>query len=136
MSPPRAPPLKPTRKEPPSAVLYRLYESKWAVLKSGNLAPNDQLTFSNFPWPCFEIISTEVDFTTENVRRFLLDPARPNAKDKSKKEIIKEELLRWHPDKFVKILPLVHENETDKVSAAAKTVGRMITDLLPEFACV
>ncbi|SJK97430.1 uncharacterized protein ARMOST_00682 [Armillaria ostoyae] len=132
--PPRAPPLKPTREESPSAVLYRLYELKWAVLKSGNLTPTDQPIFSNFPWPCFETISAEEDLTSEKVRRFLLDPARPNAKDKSKKEIIKEELLRWHPDKFVKVLPLVYESEREKVSAAAKTVGRVITDLLPEFA--
>ncbi|KAK0485721.1 hypothetical protein IW261DRAFT_743902 [Armillaria novae-zelandiae] len=134
MSPPCVPPLKPTREESSSAMLYHLYESKWAVLKSGDLASTDQPAFSNFPWPCFETISAEVDLTSEKVRRFLLDPARPNAKDKGKKEIIKEELLRWHPDKFVKIIPLVHESEREKVSAAAKTVGRIITDLLPEFA--
>ncbi|KAK0461342.1 uncharacterized protein EV420DRAFT_1531672, partial [Desarmillaria tabescens] len=130
----RSPPSKPTCEESSSVAFYRLYEFKWTILKSGDITSSGPPTFETFPWPCFETISREEDLTSEKIRTFLLDPARPNAKDKTKKDIIKEELLRWHPDKFVKVLPLMKEDDREKVGAAAKIVGRLITDLLPEFA--
>ncbi|KAG7446358.1 uncharacterized protein BT62DRAFT_931807 [Guyanagaster necrorhizus] len=133
VSPPHTPPFKPTFQESPSATLYRLYESKWADLKAGNTMSIGHLTFMTFPWPTLERISGEVNLTFQNVRDFLLDPARPNSKDKSKKDILKEELLRWHPDKFIKVLPLVCENDREMVGTAAKTIGRLMMELLPEF---
>lgn len=44
---------------------------------------------------------------------------------------IKQELLRWHPDKFSSsLLPIVYEDQVRQVERAVTDVSSILTDLL------
>ncbi|KAI0631452.1 hypothetical protein C8Q77DRAFT_1159244 [Trametes polyzona] len=113
--------------------LCALYERKWAELKN-NKGLKNIVGFHEFPFPVFA--DEHVDpahMTHERVREFLLYPFRPNIEGKTAKEVLKTEVLRWHPDRFdAYIRPKVREEDWEKTKEAAGLVARWVTALMAE----
>src|ERR1700730_17936068 len=94
---------------------------QWACLsglKSKAGCPSRLLTFGQIPWPVLDPPPRQPsDITPERVGRFILHPDRPVLGGPSK--ICREELRRWHPDKFVtNILVHISPEHTSMVEKA------------------
>ncbi|KAI0329475.1 hypothetical protein GY45DRAFT_1236139, partial [Cubamyces sp. BRFM 1775] len=71
------------------------------------------------------------DVTLERVRAFVFHPFRESIQGKTPKEILKTEVLRWHPDKFDAIIgPKVLDDDWEKTKEAAGLVARWLTTLM------
>ncbi|CDO70541.1 hypothetical protein BN946_scf184573.g9 [Trametes cinnabarina] len=110
-----------------------LYERKWTELKTNRELQNI-VSFFEFPFPVFTYSCTSPsDITYERVREFLFHPFRPSIEGKSRKEILKVEVLRWHPDKFdTLIFPKMRDGEWEATKEAAGLVARWVTRLMAE----
>ncbi|KAI0668219.1 hypothetical protein C8Q78DRAFT_939974, partial [Trametes maxima] len=69
--------------------------------------------------------------TLERVREFFFHPFRGSNEGKERKDILKIEVLRWHPDKFDNFIrPKVAQADWEKVKEAAGLVARCVTTLM------
>jgi hypothetical protein len=109
-----------------------LYEAKWAELKSGREIPI--LRSFDFPWPIFSFNEEYAAQSPEiRVREFLMHPRRLALLGKTPREMLKMEILRWHPDKFsTVVLPKVDENEHDQIQLNAVEVTKLLTQMMEE----
>jgi hypothetical protein len=137
------------------AEAYARYEEKWASL--GSLKT---IRFSDIPWPVYtsalttpsspysalaqqngpkapKPITSIEQLTTTTIAAFILSPF--HSETKSRKDRIKAELLRWHPDRFngrflskVKdeVLAGAEESEREKVKNCVGEVARCLSDML------
>jgi len=120
--------LAPTPTPPPSQPTdddrWNLYEWKWDALK-GYVG---LLVFSQLPWPVLHDVNTIHDLTPERFSEFLFSPKRPGYEAKTKKDRVKNELLRFHPDKYDgKILGKVCVEDHALVKEAVGRVTRFLT---------
>ncbi|KAI0827478.1 hypothetical protein BC628DRAFT_1318764, partial [Trametes gibbosa] len=71
--------------------------------------------------------------TYEHVRDFLFHPSRRGIEGKTYKEVLKTELLRWHPDKFDSLVSSkMREGHWPPTKEAAGLVARYVMQLLSE----
>ncbi|KAH9846511.1 hypothetical protein C2E23DRAFT_685088, partial [Lenzites betulinus] len=71
------------------------------------------------------------DVTYERVRQFVFHPCRASYAGKTRKAIVKAEVLRWHPDRFdILIRPKVRDADWPMVKEAAGLVARCMTQLM------
>ncbi|KAI0370747.1 hypothetical protein BV20DRAFT_921180, partial [Pilatotrama ljubarskyi] len=69
--------------------------------------------------------------TYERVREFLFHRFRRGIEGKTPKEVLKVEVMRWHPDKFdAQICPKIREEDWEKTREAAGLVARWVTRLM------
>lgn len=116
--------------------VFEEHERRWARLS--NL---DVFTWYSFPWPMLQRVNSPEELTVQAIRAFVLSPHHPNERNKSAKDIIKDYIKRWHPDRFeTKFLPKVREDDREKVKEGAGVVARNLNELLtrqsslPDFA--
>ncbi|KAK0203933.1 hypothetical protein DFS33DRAFT_845523 [Desarmillaria ectypa] len=101
---------------------WNTYEKGWQDL----LSSNSPLRFSDIPWPVTVVSSSHLsedlgpmplkldDITMVKVEDFLLGDLRVRGCTITRKERIRNSLLRWHPDKMTAILSrVVQENIGD-----------------------
>ncbi|KAG1744267.1 hypothetical protein EDB19DRAFT_1632877 [Suillus lakei] len=107
--------------------LFEQHRGQWDKLQiSGVLGV---LIWDDFPWPVFKRPSGPDDVTTACITAYMLSSLHPT--DKTPKDRIKENIRRWHPDRFeTQLLPKVKESDRDVVREAAGTVVRVLNDLL------
>ncbi|KAF9459718.1 hypothetical protein BDZ94DRAFT_1267516 [Collybia nuda] len=120
----------PYEPEPVNAIA--LYELKWEELKvnKAQLQPQ-QLTLTQLPWPVFEFVTDPDIITYGAVHAFVFNEMRPGAKNKTKRDRLRPEILRYHPDKFnSNILPLVHPDHVEGVMIAADRVVKLLNHLM------
>ena len=87
------------------------------------------LRFKTIPWPMLSPPSGPDDLTTNAVGNFVLSPH--HSQDKSRKDRLKEQLLRWHPDRFEnKWMAKVNQEEKDAVKNGAGQVVRALNELM------
>ncbi|KAI0065010.1 hypothetical protein BV25DRAFT_1775703, partial [Artomyces pyxidatus] len=85
----------------------------------------------NIPWPFARNLSTIDEITVETVSEFIFHPLRTCAEGKSRRDRVRAEMLRWHPDKFnAKVMPRIIECEREIVQLAAGAVARVLTELM------
>ncbi|KAL6308475.1 hypothetical protein BKA93DRAFT_725919 [Sparassis latifolia] len=82
------------------------------------------------PWPVFIGITAPEDITEDRVRDFLFHPQR--LPGKTRREVLKGDILKWHPDKFKVQLPKVHEADRSNVAKAAGIVARILIKIKEE----
>ncbi|KAI0824443.1 hypothetical protein BC628DRAFT_1296452, partial [Trametes gibbosa] len=71
------------------------------------------------------------EITYARVREFFFHPCRGNIEGKTPKEILKIEVLRWHPDKFDHLIaPKVTAADWERTKEAAGLVARWVTQLM------
>lgn len=115
---------------------FELYETKWAILRSG-VDFVDSISFSEIPWPVVGMVPTHPShIQSKHIKVFfLIHPhrVRPDAQGKRKtdRQRIREELAKWHSDKFNSIvLPRVREEDKAAATEAAGLVARVFTSML------
>ncbi|KAG1735597.1 uncharacterized protein EDB91DRAFT_555570 [Suillus paluster] len=107
--------------------LFEHHRGQWDKLQMPGM--NGVLIWDDFPWPVFKRPSGPDDVTTPGVTAYMLSSLHPV--DRSMKDRIKENIRRWHPDRFeTQLLPKVKESDRDIVREAAGTVVRTLNDLL------
>ena len=100
------------------------YESRW--LEIADLGSCESISFTEVPWPTIIPITTPSELTLDQVKAFVELPRR----GMSAHDVISQELLRWHPDKFnQRILRLVRREDYEKVGEAATEVSRILITL-------
>ncbi|KAI0654535.1 hypothetical protein C8Q70DRAFT_884765, partial [Cubamyces menziesii] len=71
------------------------------------------------------------EITLERVHEFVFHPSRHTIVEKTRKEVLKTELLRWHPDKFDALIHRkVRSEDWGRTKEAAGLVARWITRLM------
>lgn len=111
---------------------FKLYEDKWAELRTNAMLSS--IDFKELPWPTLELkYFTPEEITQDGVRAFVFHALRPVAPEKSAKDKVKAEVLRFHPDKFnARVLPKVREDQRGLAAELAGAIVRTLTTLLAE----
>ena len=104
---------------------WNAYESRWATIS----ASSEPLGFRDIPWPVLVAPGGVADLTPANITDFLLHPAH-SSHHHSRRERIRTALLRWHPDRFRRILSRVVDTETDMVEGGVGVIVRCLNELL------
>ncbi len=114
---------------------WKKYTEAWARLIASDAS---RLPFQEIPWPILpprKRLFTKMTITAilsrinkESIRTFILDPE--HLQSISPKARIRKELLRFHPDKRIKWLKNVKDEEKEQVDEACKQVVLHLTDLL------
>jgi hypothetical protein len=132
------------------------YDLRWRqlVCRSSDVGLNNRdarLKFSDIPWPilvaypdecdssaCLRPVTLE-DLTAKDISDFLLGTSLASTtkvreeEKRQRKEILKETLLRFHPDKFEgRFMELINRDERDAVKEAIGQVVRVLNSLMNE----
>lgn len=99
------------------------YEERWRTLFN----TNEPLSFATIPWPMVRIPSSPNRITLGAISLFLLSPF--HSQGMTDKERVRNAQLRWHPDKFRRLLTRVRESERGMVEEAAGNVARYLNDM-------
>ncbi|KAH7882462.1 hypothetical protein F5I97DRAFT_1816957 [Phlebopus sp. FC_14] len=100
-------------------------------LKSNRSLP--PIDASQLPWPFLAHVqfSTPDQITYEAVQAFIFHPHHPSAVVQSRRERVRVEVLRFHPDKFnTRILPKVKESQRAIAREVAGAVARILTRIM------
>ncbi|EGO03392.1 hypothetical protein SERLA73DRAFT_119127 [Serpula lacrymans var. lacrymans S7.3] len=110
---------------------FILYDAKWAELKSD--VPHHSIMAAQLPWPIL-VNNTPVHAITYNlVQEFVFHPLRPGLDGKTRRDKVKMEMLRYHPDKFnSRILDKVLDSERGLVVELGGSVARILTQMMAE----
>ncbi|KDQ54568.1 hypothetical protein JAAARDRAFT_38248 [Jaapia argillacea MUCL 33604] len=100
------------------------YKALWDHLNH----PSLQLSFATIPWPMHPQPKTPSDITALAVSNFLF--SNLDSGDRSRKDKIKTALLRWHPDKFARVLSRVPEADRPLVEEGVGILVRHLNDEL------
>ncbi|KAF4599793.1 hypothetical protein EYR40_006895 [Pleurotus pulmonarius] len=100
------------------------YEERWKALAS----QTDSLTFASIPWPVVSPPRTPAGITSAAIVLFLYSPLHSSGQ--SRKDRIRHAQLRWHPDRFRKVLERVAETDREAVEEGVGIVARCLNDLM------
>jgi hypothetical protein len=79
------------------------------------------------------VATSTSDITRQRVQAFVFHPLRADADIKSRRDRVRAEILKWHPDKFdAKVVGAVIDTEKDQVKEGAGVVARILTQILEE----
>lgn len=111
---------------------FQLYDAKWQELKLSKKLTSVMLC--EMPWPIFQQGCTSADdISRHSMEEFIFHPLRPGMELKSRKDRLKIEMLRFHPDKFnSNIVRKLRECDREKATEIAGALARMLTDMLTE----
>lgn len=105
---------------------WNVYELRWVALSAAY--DGIVLKFRDIPWPLLVPPLTPGEITPGGIEAFILSPA--HSPGQSQKERIRAALLRWHPDRFCRVLGRVRESERNAVEEGVGIVVRCLNDLL------
>ncbi|KDQ54569.1 hypothetical protein JAAARDRAFT_38252 [Jaapia argillacea MUCL 33604] len=103
---------------------WNTYEALWNHLSH----PSLHLSFAAISWPMHPQPKTPSDITALAVSDFLF--SNPDSQDRTRKDKIKAALLRWHPDKFARVMSRVQESDRALVEEGVGIVVRHLNDEL------
>ncbi|KAG1811896.1 uncharacterized protein BJ212DRAFT_499284 [Suillus subaureus] len=116
--------VKQVKQDASAIELFERHRGQWDKLQMSRM-----LIWDNFPWPVFKRSSGPDDITTPGIIAYMLSSLHPI--DKSPRHRVKENIKRWHHDRFeIWLLPKVKESDRDSVREAASTVARTLYHLL------
>jgi hypothetical protein len=104
---------------------WKRYEAGWDALAKG---PSNSVSFSAIPWPTVIPPRSAEDITPPKIATFLFSSSHSTTQ--SRRDRIRNAQLRWHPDRFRRILSKVVEADRTKVDEAAGLVARCLNDLM------
>ncbi|KAJ3748820.1 hypothetical protein DFH05DRAFT_1390260 [Lentinula detonsa] len=107
--------------------VWEKYEKQWASL-SATSAASEPLEFSDIPWPIQHTVAKPEDITPTGISNFLLSAL--HSQNQSRKERIRNAQLRWHPDRFQRVLKRVREEDKGIVEDGVGVVARCLNDLM------
>ena len=114
------------------------YKTRWEKLLSTGETTGQPLTFRDIPWPCHAVYSASDghdfspdDLTVNSISEFLFRSAKEPTEATQKIKMIRETLLRFHPDKFEgRVMSRVSESERAKVQEGVGIVVRTLNELM------
>ena len=114
------------------------YETRWDTLLSNGETTGQPLTFRDIPWPCHAAYPNSDshnfsldDLTVSSISEFLFRSAKEPTEATQKIKVIREALLRFHPDKFEgRVMSRVSESERAKVQEGVGIVVRTLNELM------
>ncbi|OCH85061.1 hypothetical protein OBBRIDRAFT_342603 [Obba rivulosa] len=109
-----------------------VYDGKWDTLlhPPSNLGP---IPFHTVPWPTFHTVTGPDDITHDRVSEFIFHPLRRSMQHKTRRDRLKIELVRWHPDKFNgRTLPRIFVPDQARVGEVAQAVAKCLTHIKSE----
>lgn len=106
------------------ALAWKDYETRWANL-AGSSEP---LSFSDIPWPLSAAPAGVDQITPAGISSFLLSPL--HSQGQTRKDRIRSAQLRWHPDRFQRLMKRVNEGEKGSIEEGAGIIARCLNDLM------
>jgi hypothetical protein len=103
---------------------WRTYETQWAEISTSS----GPLTFQKIPWPVSLPPPNLSGLTPASIVMFLFSSL--HSQGQSRKERVRSALLRWHPDRFRRLLSRVTEAEKSAVEEGVGIVARCLNDLM------
>jgi hypothetical protein len=103
---------------------WQAYEIRWAALPTST----EPLAFTSIPWPISSPPVNVASITPAGIVQFLFSPL--HSQNQSRKERIRSAQLRWHPDRFRRLLGRVEEGEKQTVEEGVGIVARCLNDLM------
>ncbi|KAI0710789.1 hypothetical protein C8Q76DRAFT_738710 [Earliella scabrosa] len=112
------------------------YDRRWQLIKEAKPEYWGAVPYMEFPFPVIPTIRTEnwpappapSDIDKKRVEEFLFHPVRMEGK--TRKERIREEFLRWHPDKFEgQAMRVVRNEEKEIMREAVGVIARILTEI-------
>ena len=114
------------RKKPSAARTLVEYRSKWdTLLRAAAEEKTNELRAKDFPFVC------ESKMTPATAFRDFLTTDAPHDERRVK---LREELLRWHPDKFSRYFSLCREDELEDVKARVNATSQAVREAFKAFA--
>ncbi|GBE81532.1 hypothetical protein SCP_0312610 [Sparassis crispa] len=104
---------------------WNTYEDRWTTLGGDSSEP---LSFRDIPWPMVYQPQAVAEITPGRIVMFLLSPLHSDTL--SRKDRIRKALRRWHPDRLVRVLARVAEDDKAKVEEGVGVVVRCLNNLL------
>lgn len=106
---------------------WERYDERWASLGE----KGTDLTFADIPWPTSIQPRSPSDISSFAIKNFVLSPL--HSTDKSTRQRLREQLLRYHPDRFEgRWLTRVRESDRDAVKLATNNVARYLNEALSQ----
>lgn len=108
------------------ALLYAWqdYETRWGALATSA----EPLAFSSIPWPIVNPPAKAEDITPAAIVLFLFSPL--HSQGQTRKDRIRSAQLRWHPDRFRRLMGRVKEEDKAKVDEGVGIVARCLNDMM------
>ncbi|KAF9263259.1 hypothetical protein L218DRAFT_337927 [Marasmius fiardii PR-910] len=103
---------------------WRRYEDQWRTMSSSS----ERLTFVNIPWPLASRPRSPEQITISAIAEFLLSPAHSH--NLTRKDRIRNAQLRWHPDRFQRMMSRVNEGDKALVAEGVGIVARSLNELM------
>ncbi|KAJ7647267.1 hypothetical protein FB45DRAFT_892909 [Roridomyces roridus] len=104
---------------------WRRYEKGWQEILANTTG---EITFSTIPWPLATRPTTCEDIDLKDIREFLMSPYASETQVTAKERIRKAQ-LRWHPDRFRRVLERVVVDKK-QVEEAAGIVARSLNEMM------
>ncbi|KAL1657417.1 hypothetical protein GGF50DRAFT_122012 [Schizophyllum commune] len=104
------------------------YAALWRLIGDRKVC-DSSFTIHNFPWPTFSFTGLE-SITAVALHEFILHRTRPEVQAKDSRFIIRDEVFKYHPDRFMStVIPLFISEHRQ----AAAQVASSITIILIGF---
>lgn len=107
---------------------WTAYETDWTTILSTTTSSTRFLTFVSIRWPMANPPFNAEEITFLDVRDFILSPL--HSEGQSHKQRVRNALLRWHPDKFARMMEMVIVRDQAEVKAGAETVARYLNQIM------
>jgi len=101
------------------------YEARWATFMT---LKNEPVSFSTIPWPLLIPPTCTDDISPDDIDAFVLSAS--HSQEQTRKDRLRSALLRWHPDRFRRILSRVPVHERDDVMEGVGIVVRCLNALM------
>ena len=116
---------------------FQRYERMWDQFRvsKGIESKTITLKFEDLPWPVVKVcgLVSPMDITRDSVREFVLHPLRTIAMaTQTRRKCISKEMLRWHPDKFLKVIGKIEAGQRESVLEAANAISQFLSEMLSE----
>ena len=105
---------------------WKAHERRWTTITSDS----SPLRFKSIPWPTTVQPRNVAEITPVAIAKLILSPA--HSEGMSRKERIRNALLRWHPDRFGRVLGRVDEKDREAVERGVGIVARCLNELLAQ----
>lgn len=103
---------------------WQRYENGWEALANSTTP----LCFADIPWLTKSLPKESADITPSAVVGLLLSPF--HSPKQTRKERIRSAQLRWHPDRFLRLIHRVKEEDRKAVEEGVGIIARCLNDLM------
>lgn len=104
---------------------WNTYEERWRKL----LTSDDLVCWMDIPWPVQDPPASIEQLTPAAISDFLFAPLKVREASGTRKDKLRQALLRWHPDKLAMLISRVVDMEDGKVVEGINAVFRCLREL-------